>query len=138
MNCSILDAFIADQRRAKSIVADKLGVPVDIPALEWSLRHNEICEAYASKPFADAFTPHGYGLEFQTGDLYIDYDYSERGRPDGFDAWRIFVYLLAGDYDCNGPDDHLQERVSRWFETLVRTRKIEQLDNLYYLRADTH
>ena len=133
MNRSILNAFLADQRTAKSIVAAQLNIPLDIPALEWAARLTEVLEAYTASPFAHIFKPHGFGLELRIGDLYIDYDYSESGRPDGFDAWRLFVYLTAGDYDNNGPDLHLSDRIDEWFDKQVTDAKFVKLDNLYYV-----
>lgn len=133
MNLSILKAFIADQREAKAIVSEKLNVPEDLRAYEWATRFSEIRAAYHARPFADIFKPHGYGLELKIGDLSIDYDYSESGRADGFDAWRIFTYITAGEFDCNGPDDLISERVDRWFEKLLSAGKIYRADNLFYL-----
>lgn len=133
MNRSILKAFVVDQRKAKEIVSAKLGIPEDIRALEWSLRHREITDAYNAAPFAEIFKPHGYGLELKIGDLYIDYDYSETGRADGFDAWRIFVYLTAGQFDNNGPDEHLSDRIDEWFSEMIDSGYIIRGDNLYYI-----
>jgi hypothetical protein len=111
MNRSVLNSFIADQRKAKAIVSANLEVPQDIRAFEWALQHSEIRDAYNASPFAEIFRPHGYGLELKIGNLYIDFDYSETGRADGFDAWRIFVYLTAGQFNINGPDEHLSDRI---------------------------
>jgi hypothetical protein len=132
MNLSIITSFIRDQRRARQIVFEKLEVPVDIPALEWAMQFREVQNKYQVCPFADIFRPHGYGLELQMGDLYIDFDYSEQGRADGFDSWRIFTYLMAGDYDNNGSDVHICDRVFDWISTLDRAGRIQRLDNLYY------
>ena len=138
MNIGIIRAFIADQRVAKSIVFQELGVPPDIKAIEWSMRHSAIMAKYQEKPFADVFYPHGYGLELQIGDRYIDFDYSREGRQNGFDEWRIFVYLIGGwPYNDSHPsDDLLNERVRNWFEKLEAEKRIERLDNLYYFTSD--
>jgi hypothetical protein len=133
VNHSILSAFIADQRKAKAIVSAKLNIPQDIRAIDWALRHGEIRDAYNACPFADVFRPHGYGLELKIGDLYIDYDYSETGRADGFDAWRLFVYITGGEFDNNGPDANLSCRVDQWIRQLVESEQIIRVDNLYYL-----
>jgi hypothetical protein len=133
MNRSILRAFLADQRTAKAIVSENLGIPQDICALEWASRLSEIRNGYNASPFAEVFTPHGYGLELKVGDLYIDYDYSTTGRADGFDAWRIFVYLTAGEYDNNGPDNHLADRVFAWFRQMIDSGYLVHGDNLYYI-----
>jgi hypothetical protein len=135
LNTSILLAFIADQRKAKHIVADRLGIIVDLPSQHWVDRYPEIICKYNSQPFADVFTPHGHGLELKIGDFYIDYDYSRTGRPDGFDAWRIFVYLMAGQYDNNGPDKHFFDRVLQWIDQLAKSGKLIEEDYLYYLRT---
>jgi hypothetical protein len=133
MNYSILNAFLADQRKAKEIVSVKLNVPQDIHALDWALHRGEVQAAYDTCPFADVFRPHGYGLELKIGDLYIDYDYSETGRVDGFDAWRIFIYITTGQFDNNGPDIHISDRIDQWFQHLFDTGRIVRLDNLYYI-----
>lgn len=135
VNHSILNAFLKDQRYAKSIVASHLNIRQDTTALDWATRLAEIRAAYQLDPFADVFKPHGYGLELQIGNLYIDYDYSESGRPDGFDAWRIFVYITAGKFDNTGADKHITERVHSWFDELIQTGQIAKLDNLYYLNG---
>jgi hypothetical protein len=135
LNRSILNAFLADQRKAKSIVSAKLNVAQDMPGREWGSRYTEIRDAYNANPFAEIFSPHGYGLELKVGDLYIDYDYSETGRPDGFDAWRIFVYVTAGQYDNNGPDKYLCDRIFQWFDEITQSGYIVQLDNLHYIKS---
>ncbi len=132
MNRSLINSFLADQRKAKSIVASWLNTEPDLKAMEWASRLKQIRDAYDADPFADIFKPHGIGLELQIGDLYVDYDYSETGRADGFDAWRIFVHITAGRYDNNGPDNHLLHRVNAWLADLARTDRIAKLDNLYY------
>ena len=133
MNESILLAFIADQRKAKRIVADRLGLLENIPALDWVDRYTEILCKYEAQPFADVFVPHGFGLELKMGEFYIDYDYSKTGRPDGFDAWRIYVYLMAGNYDNNGPDNYFCNRVFQWIDELARSGRLIKEDSLYYL-----
>ncbi|WP_206028757.1 hypothetical protein, partial [Thalassoroseus pseudoceratinae] len=63
VSLALLQAFIADQRRAKLLVASKLGVAADIPALEWAGSFPAIRDAYAANPFADVFRPHGDRVE---------------------------------------------------------------------------
>jgi len=133
LNISILKAFIADQRKAKQIVSARLGIAENIPAREWAFKYPEIQQSYDSCPFADDFRPHGYGLELQIGDLYIDYDYSEMGLADGFDSWRVFVYVMVGQFDNWGQDKYISDRIDTWIEGLIRDGRIERWDNLYYL-----
>ena len=134
MNLAILHAFIADQRKAKDLVAKQLNLPPDIPAIEWADQYSNILKQFAARPFADVFIPHGFGLELRIGDFYIDFDYSKEGRPDGFDEWRIFVYITAGKYDNRGPDQYLRDRIFDWFVELRQSGKVTQhSDNLYYL-----
>ena len=133
MNIGILNAFIRDQRRAKEIVCRQLHVPENIPAMEWAGLSPSIGQEFAKSPFADVFRPHGFGLELRIGELCIVYDYSIEGRADGFDAWRIFVYMTGGNYDCRGTDKDLCGRVFDWFEQLDRAGHLTRPDNLYYL-----
>lgn len=134
MNTSILKTFLADQRRAKRLVADKPGIPENIRALDWTIRSCELRKSYDLCPFANVFRIHGYGLEIQVDDLYIDFDFSEQGLADGFDSWRIFVYIMAGRFDNRGADKHISDRVDRWFNELIQLGCIEKLDNLYYFK----
>lgn len=138
MNRSILKAFLVDQRKAKKIVSAKLGIPADIRAIEWSLQQHALSDAYNATPFVKTFRPHGYRLELKIGDLYIDYDYSETGRADGFDAWSIFVYLTAGKFDNNGPDAYLSDRIDEWFRKMIDSGYIIRGDNLYYINNVSH
>ena len=133
MNTSILNTFLADQRKAKRLVSVKLGIPEDIRALDWATRYGELRKSYDACPFANVFRIHGYGLEIQVDDLYIDFDYSEQGLANGFDSWRIFVYIMAGRFDNRGADKHVSDRVDKWFDELIQLSRIEKLDNLYYL-----
>lgn len=133
MNISIVNAFIEDQRKAKSMVSRQLNVPENMPAIDWTRQYSSIRKKFAKKPFADLFEPHGFGLELKIGEFYIDYDYSTEGRVDGFDAWRLFVYITAGKFDNNGPDKHLRDRVFDWVEELYRAGRLTHPDNLYYL-----
>ncbi|OVE76073.1 hypothetical protein BVX97_02265 [bacterium E08(2017)] len=133
MNLSIIDSFIIDQRKAKELLHEKLGVSPDIKAIDWVNSYSDVMEKYKNNPFAITFYPHGFGLELAVGDLYIDYDYSKEGLPDGFDAWRLYVYIMAGDFNNNGPDDYFCHRVLEWFRKLESDGKVVQHDNLYYL-----
>lgn len=132
LNLSIINSFVTDQRRAKQIVSEKLGVPVDIAALHWASLHRKVRDAYDASPFADIFRPHGYGLELQIAELYIDYDYSETGRADGFDAWRIFTWFMAGQFDNRSQDKYILDQIHNWIESLALAGRIQKLDNLYY------
>lgn len=134
MNTSILNSFLADQRRAKRLMSVRFGIPEDIRALDWVLCSRELREAYDVCPFASIFRIHGYGLEIQVDDLYVDFDYSIQGWADGFDSWRIFVYIMAGRFDNRGPDKQVSDRVDEWFRELIQLERIEKRDNLYYLK----
>jgi hypothetical protein len=136
MNFRILKAFIEDQRKAKRIVFEHLGVPQDIAAMDWVVRHRSIYEAYQKAPFAEVFRPHGYGLELKIGALHIDFDYSREGRADGFDAWRIFAYMKKGKFDNHRPEEPEYGQVSAWLEKLCAIGGVSHPDNLYYLAGD--
>jgi hypothetical protein len=134
MNFSLIRSFIADQAEAKDIVYRHYGVAPDTKALEWVAVRESLREEHQSNPFADKFYPHGYGLELAINDLYIDYDYSREGYPDGFDKWRLYVYLMGGKFNNSGPDDYIYQRLSGWFDELEVAGKIVEKDNLYYLK----
>ena len=136
MNMAILRAYVMDLRRAKMEVSRHFNVPQDMLAIDWVCQSSRFRQQFARRPFADVFRPHGFGLELRIADFYIDYDYSTEGRPDGFDAWRLFVYITAGKYDNDGADQYLCDRVFDWVDELNSAGRLTHPDNLYYL-ADT-
>jgi hypothetical protein len=133
MNLGLIRVFLLDQRRAKQEVSKHFNVPPEMTAMDWVGQSSRFRTQFAQRPFADVFKPHGYGLELRIADFYIDFDYSTEGRSDGFDAWRLFVYITAGKYDNTGADGVLCGRVFEWFEELKSTGRIIHSDNLYYL-----
>jgi hypothetical protein len=133
MNLSLIRSFIADQVSAKDIVYQRFGVAPNTKAMDWWLVREQVRQQYAANPFAKQFYPHGSGLELAMDDLYIDFDYSNEGHPDGFDKWRLYVYLMGGKFNNNGPDNYIYQRMSAWFDGLALAGKIVHRDNLYYL-----
>ena len=133
MNTLILNEFLTDQQRAKRLVSEKLRTPEDMRALDWASRHSELRAAYDVCPFAEVFRIHGYGLEIRVGDLHIDFDYSELGLPDGFDPWRVFVYIMAGHSRNRLSEEKTSKLVDIWFDDLIQKGQVQKLDNLYYL-----
>ncbi len=134
MNISLIHAFVNDQRTAKNIISKNLDIPVNINADEWAKNYTDLRRKYDANPFADIFKIHGYGVEMMINELYIDFDYSIEGREDGFDAWKLFTYLTAGDYDCNTSDDAIHDKLRGWCNKLIKSGKIQKLDNLCYLQ----
>jgi len=134
MNLSLIRSFIADQTTAKDIVYRHFGVAPNTKAMNWASVLEKVRRDYEVNPFAQKFYPHGYGLELAVDDLYIDFDYSKEGYPDGFDKWRLYVHLMGGKFDNNGPDNYIYDRLSDWFEGLVFEGKIVERDNLFYLK----
>lgn len=131
MNFDVLRSFIADQRQAKELVSKNFHLPVDIRALDWVFQSRSVRKRYAENPFAQIFRPHGYGLELKVGDLHIDYDYSSEGRPDGFDAWRLYVYMMGTKFDDR--DEDLIDHIREWIDKLHSSGRLIRPDNLYYL-----
>ena len=75
----------------------------------------------------------GVTYQIRVGDLHIDFDYSQLGLPDGFDPWRIFVYIMAGHSRNRTSEEETSECVDIWFDDLIQNGQVQKLDNLYYL-----
>ncbi len=133
MTLEAVHRFIEDQRKAKQLLAEELGIPEDIPAVTWSYYYGEILDVYERNPFADHFFPHGLGLAIKVDDLSIDFDFSMNGLPDGFDPWRLARHMSE---NATGSDDRewpSYQEATEWVNQLVAEGKAVRLDNLFYL-----
>ncbi|HPQ40746.1 MAG TPA: hypothetical protein PLV45_10270, partial [bacterium] len=126
--------FLKMQRKAKDLIHQKLGVPPTIRAMTWIARSAEIKAAYEVDPFAKTFYIHGMGVQIVTDDINIDFDYSLNGYEDGFDDWRIFMFIVGGDSSKWDPEVHLYKAIGQWFEDLESKGLIQMRDNLFYLQ----
>ena len=121
------------QRQAKDLIRRELGVPPNTRALAWEANHSKIKAAYEAAPFANTFFIHGLGVRIKTNDIDIDFDYSEKGYEDGFDDWRIFMFLVGCDPEKWDPKGNLFRAIRQWFTELETNGHIKMRDNLYYL-----
>lgn len=78
------------------------------------------------------FYAHGYGIELVLDGVTIDFDWGDRGEPDGFDAWRLwnFVEVNGIAVDCGS-----LSQVRSWLEEAAALGELTQDSLLYYSPA---
>jgi hypothetical protein len=125
--------FRSAQDRGVAIVTDVLGPALGVrrPASnrEWVFicgecgllkrRHLDGIEVYA----------HGFGIELIFDGLTIDFDWGDKGEPDGFDGWRLWNYFRANGIavDCES-----LSQVRSWLEEATARGELTQDRCLYY------
>ena len=133
MNLSIIRSFIKDQVYVDNILRDKLKIPFNVTGPLWSSKISEIQQAYDKAPFAKKFYLHGFGVEYEDENVFIDYDYGDVVSLGGFDEWRIYMYLTKGDPIKWDNTRSLQKSISIWFEEMKSNKTINMQRSLYYL-----
>ena len=112
----------------------RLDVPLLISGQEGVAISREIINRYHDSPFAKTFKVHGYGIEFEDDNVFIDFDYNVISQLDsGFDDWRIYYYLCNGDVEKWDKSNLLQDNIRIWFQEMERDGIIQKKNNLFYL-----
>lgn len=127
-----LESLIKQFRSAQDVVVatirDTLSLPLPKSGAEWAhyccanglLKINELngIPIYA----------HGCGIELKIGELTIDFDWGPSGEPDGFDAWRLYNFMLdnAVGVQCTHKD------VIRWIEGALENGELERIGDTYF------
>jgi hypothetical protein len=75
---------------------------------------------------------HGYGIELIFDGLTIDFDWGERGEPDGFDVWRLYNFARLNP--C-GPLSPEHAEVAAWIEQAAAAGELTRDRSLYYSPA---
>lgn len=96
----VIRRFITAQNHVIGKLYDHYGVDKSITAFDWAFMASEMRAKHRSSPIAEIFRVHGNGLEFKDPQVHIDYDYSGSGRPNGFDDWRLLLFVEANGLDC--------------------------------------
>ena len=135
MNLSIIHKFIEDQSKVNDILCDRLQVPRGVKAHDWAMESGSYRNAYEKSHFARKFYIHGFGIEYEDENIYIDYDYGQTVSLGGFDEWRIYIYLTAGDPNKWDKNRSLQKSIYTWLEELSEGKVIKRLDSLYYFAS---
>jgi len=122
------------------ILNRRYGVPHGIKAQDWVAKYHHLQKEHDEKPFAKTFMIHGYGIKYEDENVSIDFDFSERGISNGFDEWRIFVYLCYDSPHILDKNNYLKlslesikTSIERWFAQLVTNKIIVKHGNLYHL-----
>jgi len=129
----MIGRFRSAQDRGVAFVTDVLGPALGVrrPASnrEWvaicgdcgllKRRHLEGVEVYA----------HGFGIELIFDGLTIDFDWGDRGEPDGFDGWRLWYFCQTNaiKVDCGSCS-----QVRSWLEEAVVLGELTKDRLLYY------
>lgn len=130
---ALIGRFRAAQDRGVRFVADVLGpaLGVRLPSTtgEWvaicggtglyNVRWINGVEVYS----------HGYGIELIFAGLTIDFDWGERGEPDGFDVWRLYNFARLNPCGPPGPE---HAAVAAWVEEAAERGELTRDRHLYY------
>lgn len=89
----LIGRFRLAQDGAVVFLVDVAKVPWPESTLDWALRIREnACQA--TLPLGAKLRPHGYGIEVVTENLNVDFDWGDKGEPDGFDGWRLYRFSI--------------------------------------------
>ncbi|MHA3913787.1 DUF6896 domain-containing protein [Halovulum sp. GXIMD14793] len=81
---------------------------------------------------------HGVGCAFTFPDCRVDFDFGPDGRTDGFDVWRLGLFVDSCPQ--NFPYYASQSALENDFSSAVEARRIVKLErancNLYYLNSE--
>lgn len=75
---------------------------------------------------------HGYGIELTFAGLTIDFDWGERGEPDGFDVWRLYNFARLNPSGASSPG---HAEVVAWVEQAAAEGGLVRVGSLYYSPA---
>jgi hypothetical protein len=78
---------------------------------------------------------HGYGIELTVDGLTIDFDWGDRGEPDGFDGWRLWNHVRGNGLP---PADESFSQVRAWLEEAAARGELTRDTFLYYLPSSSH
>jgi hypothetical protein len=75
---------------------------------------------------------HGFGIELIFPDLVIDFDWGDAGEPDGFDAWRLWIFAKLNNIPlaCSG-----SPQVRDWLDEAVANGELTRDTSLDYSPA---
>jgi hypothetical protein len=71
---------------------------------------------------------HGYGIKLTIGTLTIDFDWGDNGEPDGFDAWRLYVFAL-NNFDKMTVS---HESIQVWLDDSLAAGELTKSGSLYF------
>ena len=128
----IIQEFIAAQRYVVRFLTEHCDLPADTPSLDWTLFKRSLLNIHKKDPISQIFRPHGYGLEFKDSNVHVDFDFCPSGRPNGFDAWRLYWFSEQNLIDTPLNDEaDFQKEIAR----LQKKGTVEKEENLYFLRG---
>jgi len=98
----------------------------------WTWRQNRIPIRGRFREYKYYF--HGIGCYFNFGDYFVDYDYGDEGRIDGFDLWRLSRFgEQFEEYRSYIESGALNEEFEAHIETGGIKHSGGKYDNLYYV-----
>lgn len=132
----MIERFRPAQDRAVAFVREELG-----PALGVRFPRSDVdwvavcleCGLYGVRTVnGHTVFAHGFGIAIDFPDLTIDFDWGERGEPDGFDAWRLWIF-----HEDNGLLSHLPDlaQVREWLIDAAAAGELTRDRSLFYSPA---
>ncbi|MCW8131839.1 MAG: hypothetical protein KIS92_15945 [Planctomycetota bacterium] len=126
----LISAFIKDQQYVVELLQTHYAVKKNITSMEWVSLYAALKKQYEAHPIAMVFKIHGHGLEFKDDRACIDFDFSDSGRPDGFDSWRLLYYAELNQIQFDGCTFG---QLNAWLQSQCRFGNLDQEVRLYFL-----
>jgi hypothetical protein len=129
----IIRRFRAAQDRGVATLL-RLGVPLPASNREWG----RLCAArgiYQTRELDGiGIYVHGYGIELILDDVSIDWDWGDAGEPDGFDAWRLWVFVSQNHLDVGIAPERREAfaQIGAWLEESHLAGELTRDMHLYY------
>lgn len=128
----VLDTLIERFRGAQDVAVATLVQTLRIPRPKTDFDWPQICEDHGFVGRCERegiqIYAHGYGIELKIGDLTIDFDWGENGEPDGFDAWRLWIF--ASDNSESLPCTY--ESIQQWLDAAHAAGELTKSLTLYF------
>ena len=124
----LIGEFRSAQDRAVAFLSRELGIPRPDTNRDWVriwYAHELQKPGVRNGVHIDC---HGYGVELVLADVTIDFDWGENGEPDGFDAWRLYVFLLNNRPTDTRTDDEIQG----WLDETLAEGELTMFGKLYF------
>jgi len=90
----IIALFNDAQERAVEILENKFNCPRPESSDDFIFRCVPLIRDANYEKLGFKIRPHGIGMELLEGSIKIDFDFGENGEINGFDAYRLFNFII--------------------------------------------
>lgn len=124
----LITRFRNAQDAAVAILVGRLNISLPASNRDWASTALHKRQSFDVNGTTIGLEPHGYGVKITAPTLTIDFDWGEHGEPDGFDAWRLWVYRRD-----NLPElDVSHEQIRSWLNEALHNEELIKIGTLYF------